>query len=454
MTLPPFKLSLSGEISPRTGKPKKKPRGRPFHRGSDTRRPGSAGESDTVTATTVEREAFSACAKIAREAKAKSLADFMSEAIAEYNAAITEALKQGDMVTVSNLHASAKKIAEAKFAEQQKELEAKAAYAVAEIEAHAEDARRSAEAKASVAVSGTVPVSLSGINLKDYPLEDMLKLADGIESARKTGKIGVGFSPRRQDMAGKMWMVFRAFGLEPAEAFRLTFGMLASERATDDERPFYEELWLSKMGSKLYPLPTLPTPPAKKGELWHPQAGAVIALIRAGIPVWLAGDAGAGKTFMTTQIAALLGRPIHRLQGSRDRTLEEVVGAWGFSPEKGSYFRYGAVPIAMKEGAILHIDEISALPSEVTFEMHAVAEGSALTLLRNDNEVITKTKGFALVANDNTVGEGERSDMIGTQPVNAAFRDRWAFLRIDALSKTIRKQMVQNTMSRFAAEVI
>lgn len=409
-------------ISPRTGKLKKKPRGRPFRAGDDPRR-------STVTTPEPEPEAPLVAPEydaILREVLSADLAEDM-----------TMAVKHGDATAIAALQTQARDMARIRYDNLMDAYEAETKRR-AKLAAE-RDAEAKAHAAAKLAAGG---LDLSGVDAKEFPLEDVLKLADGIESARKTGRIGVGFSARRQAMAGKLWTVFRGCGLSSPEAFRLTFGVLASERASEDERPFYEELWRSKFATDLYPLPELPAPPASGDELWHPQAGTVLALIRAGIPVWLAGDAGAGKTFLTQQLADLLGRPYHRVQGSRDRTLEEVVGAWGYSPDEGTVFRYGAVPLAMEAGAVLHIDEISAMPSEVTFELHAVLEGQPLTLTRKGNEQVTPASGFVFVANDNTIGDGERSDMVGTQPVNAAFRDRWAFLRIEGMSKSLRKRMI------------
>lgn len=416
-------------ISPRTGKLKKKPRGRPFRPGGDPRRSIVGG--DTTPAPEPEAPLVAPIHpghedEVFRAILATDLASDLANAAAS-----------GDADALQRVQRQARDMAAIRHAGLMRDYDAQLAAYQAECSRRDKLAAEQAAAKLAAGV-----VDLSGVDPKEFPLEDVLKLADGIESARKTGRIGVGFSARRQAMAGKLWTVFRGCGLSSPEAFRLTFGVLASERASDDERPFYEELWRSKFATDLYPLPVLPVPPTSGDELWHPQAGTVLALIRAGIPVWLAGDAGAGKTYLTAQLADLLDRPYHRVQGSRDRTLEEIVGAWGYSPDDGTVFRYGAVPLAMQAGAVLHIDEISAMPSEVTFELHAVLEGQPLTLTRKGNEHVTPEPGFVFVANDNTIGDGERSDMIGTQPVNAAFRDRWAFIRIEGMSKSLRKRMI------------
>jgi len=416
-------------ISPRTGQVKKAPRGRPFNRGDDPRRKdGSYAPSGFEAA---KPEAAKPAPNVLEEDKVElHLSHFLSEATERRKNEVAAAFMATDPSTLGNLRKEIEQEATAKHA------------------AHLERRRKQAELlaaleakKAADAVKdGKFATSPAGAVAERFPLKELVFLGDGIEAAHAEGKIGVGYSVRRQVMTRKLWMTFVKEGLSPEDSFRLAFAMVASERATEDQRDFYAKLWHAKMGTKLYPLPVLPHP--KDGQFWHPQAGVVIAVMRQGIPIWLHGGAGAGKTVLTNMASKYLGRPYHRTQGSKDRTLEEIVGGWGYNPERGTEFRYGAIALAMQAGAVLHIDEVSALPSEVTFEMHAVCEGQPLTLLRKSNETVEAKKGFALVANDNTVGEGENSSMVGTMPVNAAFRDRWCFLHIEPMAQALREKII------------
>jgi hypothetical protein len=274
-----------------------------------------------------------------------------------------------------------------------------------------------------------------------FPYRVFRVLADAVTAAHQQAKLGSGFSLRRELMTARLWACLKREALSDLEALRVAFAVIASERATDDERPFYEELWRAKTATDLYPLPSFGVG-RNKEEVWHPMAGLAALIVELGLPLWLVGEAGAGKTYLTRQIAKLLDQPYIRLQGSRDRTIDEVIGAWGYDAKVGSVFRYGVLADACRDGALVHVDEVSALPHEVTFEMHALLEGEPLAVLKNRGERLPRHPRFRIVANDNTVGEGEKAEYVGTNSTNLAFRDRWAFLRIPAMPEDIRHKLV------------
>jgi hypothetical protein len=274
-----------------------------------------------------------------------------------------------------------------------------------------------------------------------FPYARFRKLADAVQAAHLQDKLGSGYSLRRELMTARLWAAL-APQTDDERALHLAFALVGSERCTDDERPLYEELWRAQMGAKLYPLPSLKALPTEDGEVWHPQAALAYAAIQAGVPLWLSGVAGAGKTHLTRQIAKLCGLPYVRLQGSRDRTVDDVIGAWGYDAKVGSVFRPGVVVETARTGGLLHIDEVAALPHEVTFELHAVLEGEPLTVLKNSGEVVKLNENFRMVANDNSVGEGEQVSYVGLHATNLAFRDRWAFLRVEPIPEDLRKKLI------------
>lgn len=289
------------------------------------------------------------------------------------------------------------------------------------------------------ASSSSPPVK--GVEVSSFDTTIAFTLADGVDRSHQEGKLESGFSLRRRVMWAKAFKVLVEAGLGANDAFRLGFALCASERATPEERKFYEELWRVRMNASLYPLPTVPTP--SDGQFWHPTAGLAGVLIEAGMPLWMHGDAGNGKTVIAEMVAASLSRPFIRFQGTRERTVDDMVGGWTYLPEKGTVFNYGVVPEGMRQGAVLALDEGSALPSEVTFEFHAALEGKPLVLLKHGGEKIFPAPGFAPVVCDNTVGLGERSEYVGTNPTNAAFRDRWLYLQVGAIPAEMQRRIVE-----------
>lgn len=257
-----------------------------------------------------------------------------------------------------------------------------------------------------------------------------LKIADGVERAHRAERVSSGMGLRRNVLAAKLWSAAADWPLD--ERRSAVYRLIAADRGTPEEEEFYTELYVSLYGQ----------PPAQI------QTERLVALcLTADVPVWLHGPAGVGKTYLTRRLAEERGWQYLRFQGSRDRTIDDVVGGWGYHPDQGTVFRYGALALAVRDGGLLHLDEASALPHETTFELHAVLEGRDLVILKNGGERIRRHPLFRIVANDNTVGVGEHVAYVGTGAVNAAFRDRWAYVRMSPLPEAEVQRIMASTIT-------
>lgn len=120
-------------------------------------------------------------------------------------------------------------------------------------------------------------------------------------------------------------------------------------------------------------------------------------------PVYIAGPSGNGKTFMVEQACAHSGRKFIRVQISPETDEDDLIG--GFRLVNGNtVFSYGPVIRAMREGAVLLLDEIDRGTNKIMC-LQSVLEGKSV-LLKKTGEVISPAPGFQVIATANTTGRG------------------------------------------------
>lgn len=143
------------------------------------------------------------------------------------------------------------------------------------------------------------------------------------------------------------------------------------------------------------------------------------------LPVYIYGETGIAKSMSVIAACARAKRELFRLNVNIMTTEEDFVG--GFRLVNGeTVFEHGPLVLAMKRGAVLLIDEISALSPNNAFCLFSVLEGNPL-YIKKTNEIIKPSKGFTVVCTDNTRGKGDTSGRyIGTNVQNDALLDRFA----------------------------
>lgn len=171
------------------------------------------------------------------------------------------------------------------------------------------------------------------------------------------------------------------------------------------------------------------------------------AMETKGKHVLLSGPTGSGKTSVVEQVAARLNRPVYRMNFDSDITRAEFVGQMLLKAgTAGSIteFQYGIIPTAMREGAILILDEIDAGNPSVTMALQGPLDGAPLTLLET-GEVIKAHPDFRVFATANTVGQGDETGLYcGTQPQNYATLNRFKLVElVDYQSADVEMRIVE-----------
>lgn len=295
------------------------------------------------------------------------------------------------------------------------------------------------EQESAMPQTGKFPVS------KAYEIAEMARKAQVNEGRNFT------FSTRKLIQWGQVYNVLLSAGFNPKDSLGGAYVMCVMNKQTGDDRKILKDFFQAKLGFDA----KIPTPPKTKGELAHPMQFYMELLMRASIPVWAHGPAGCGKTFAAMAIAEKLyplneerDRSFIRFQGSIDKNVDDLVG--GFEAENGSTVReYGPLALAMKEGIPFIYDEPTACLPEVNFEFHAVLEGNPLIITKFRGERIDPEPGHCIVCCDNTVGQGEANEYVGTNMMNEAFRDRFVFLEFDFMPKQTELDVVENQVETF-----
>lgn len=166
----------------------------------------------------------------------------------------------------------------------------------------------------------------------------------------------------------------------------------------------------------------------------------------ANLRVLLVGPPGTGKTSLIQNMCAVLGWGFRRVNFNGQTTPRTLFGSPRISPSGETYFLYGSVPLAMKNGECLLLDEISFIDPDMAAGLHEVLEvGGKLTLLENEGEVIIPHQDFRIFATDNVGAAGDYSgEYTGTKLLNSAFIDRWNLhLKIDFLTSEEEKNVLR-----------
>lgn len=156
----------------------------------------------------------------------------------------------------------------------------------------------------------------------------------------------------------------------------------------------------------------------------------VIMSFTTGMPAFLWGHAGTGKSSLPTQIAARLGRPLIRSQHTASTEESHITGQI-LAKDGRTYFEPGLLTLSMKHGFIYLADEYDFAYPQILSLYQPVLEGEPLILKEAtpDWRRTVKHKHFAFIATGNTNGSGDETGLYqGTNQQNAANFSRFAIV--------------------------
>lgn len=159
--------------------------------------------------------------------------------------------------------------------------------------------------------------------------------------------------------------------------------------------------------------------------------------------LWIAGDAGSGKTTGVLQVCARLKWGVQQLTCSAKSESLDLIGHTTLKNGE-LVFEYGALAHAMKHGEVLILNEIDTMNPNDLSAINDVLEGKPLTIIQNGGEVITPHRNFRVIATANTFGNGDTTGFYtGTRMMNQAFLDRFRFVKADYPSDTAMTRLIK-----------
>ena len=171
----------------------------------------------------------------------------------------------------------------------------------------------------------------------------------------------------------------------------------------------------------------------------------VLAALDAGRHVLIEGPPGTGKSTLLRAVADELGVGFEFVEGNAELTPARLVGhfdparvlAEGYDPD---VFVDGPLVTAMREGALLYVEELNRVPEETLNVLITVMSERELHVPRLGR--VLADPGFRLVAAMNPF------DAVGTARISSAIYDRVCRLSVDYQTAAEEEAIVVRTVER------
>jgi cobaltochelatase CobS len=163
----------------------------------------------------------------------------------------------------------------------------------------------------------------------------------------------------------------------------------------------------------------------------------IIDDIVAGDHTLLTGGTGVGKTTHIVQLAAQTNIPLLRINLNAETRLSDFLGKIHVIDGDTKWID-GVLPMAMRNGYWLLLDEIDFADPALLSLLHPVLEENPqLVLKENAGEVVKPHPDFRIFGTANSIGamKDRASSYAGTSEQNAATENRWNVIHVPSLSK-------------------
>lgn len=118
------------------------------------------------------------------------------------------------------------------------------------------------------------------------------------------------------------------------------------------------------------------------------------------IPLLIKGPTGCGKSQLVSYMAERLDRPLIKVACNEDTSSSDLLGRFLIKGEE-TVWQDGPVARAVREGAILYLDEIAEAREDVIVALHPLTDHRRELYLDRTNEELVAPRGFMCVASFN-----------------------------------------------------
>lgn len=143
------------------------------------------------------------------------------------------------------------------------------------------------------------------------------------------------------------------------------------------------------------------------------------------MPVALEGETAASKTTAVLYLAHLLGQPVIRLNLNGQTDAGELVGRF-IPSDQGWKFQEGSLPVAMRRGHWLLLDEMNLAEPQVLERLNCALEATPTLVLSEGHGTVFGPGGDVEVAeNFRLLATLNPAEYSGRSVMSPAFRNRW-----------------------------
>lgn len=153
----------------------------------------------------------------------------------------------------------------------------------------------------------------------------------------------------------------------------------------------------------------------------HVQLQELITVLRAGVPAFLVGPAGSGKTLAAEMAANILGLQFYCMSVGSQTTMSQL---FGYCTATGEYVAT-AFRRAYEGGGLFLLDEYDAGNANVSVALNAALGNGYCNF---PDKMVVRHETFGCIAAGNTYGTGANRQYIGRNKLDDASLDRFAFI--------------------------
>ena len=153
------------------------------------------------------------------------------------------------------------------------------------------------------------------------------------------------------------------------------------------------------------------------------------------LPLLLKGPTGCGKTRLVEHMAARLGRPLVTVSCHDETSSADLLGRWLVNGGE-TVWQDGPVTRAVRDGAILYLDEFAEARSDVLVVIHPLSDHRRRLFVERHAESLEAAPGFMLVASYNPGYQR------GFKELKPSTRQRFVTLAFDYPSAEIEREIL------------
>lgn len=180
--------------------------------------------------------------------------------------------------------------------------------------------------------------------------------------------------------------------------------------------------------------------PAQPGLPFYAEQGSECALFAQchaqQLPLLIKGPTGCGKTRFVEHMAARLGRPLITVSCHDDLSAADLVGRHLIG-QGSTVWADGPLTRAVREGAIVYLDEVVEARKDTTVVLHPLADDRRILPIERTGEQLKAPADFMLVISYNP---GYQNLLKGLKP---STRQRFTALTLDYPAPAVERRILE-----------